>query len=120
MLLANSYWRRTWQQLLLMTLATLSFEWQGKLSQFFVLEGYKGKGKAKALLEDSEQTGTKRSFKPRKLVDSDSDEENEEDRVHVIKKIKQEHVEEPTGTKKKKKIIELDKEVEIVTPKAPT
>ncbi|KAG6859029.1 hypothetical protein C0995_012133 [Termitomyces sp. Mi166 len=27
---------------------------QGKLSQFFVLEGYKGKGKAKALLGDSE------------------------------------------------------------------
>ncbi|KAG6871418.1 hypothetical protein C0995_004847 [Termitomyces sp. Mi166 len=82
--------------------------------------GYKGKGKAKALLEDSEQTGAKRSFKPRKLVDSDSDEENEEDRVHVIKKIKREHIEEPTGAKKKKKIIELDKEVEIVTPKAPT
>ncbi|KAG6871125.1 hypothetical protein C0995_007923 [Termitomyces sp. Mi166 len=34
-------------------------EWQGKLSQFFVLEEYKGKGKAKALLEDSEPTGTK-------------------------------------------------------------
>ncbi|KAG6858480.1 hypothetical protein C0995_016283, partial [Termitomyces sp. Mi166 len=76
-------------------------------------------GKAKALLEDSEQTGAKQSFKSRELVDSDSDEEDEEDRVHVIKKIKQEHVEEPTGTKKKKEIIELDKEVEIVVPKAP-
>ncbi|KAG6858344.1 hypothetical protein C0995_000653 [Termitomyces sp. Mi166 len=34
-------------------------EWQGKPSQFFVLEGYKGKGKAKALVEDSEPTGAK-------------------------------------------------------------
>ncbi|KAG6870592.1 hypothetical protein C0995_011975 [Termitomyces sp. Mi166 len=50
-------------------------EWQGKPSQFFVLEGYKGKGKAKALVEDSEPTGTKQSFKSRELVDSDSDEE---------------------------------------------
>ncbi|KAG6869662.1 hypothetical protein C0995_001411, partial [Termitomyces sp. Mi166 len=95
-------------------------ERQGKPSQFFVLEGYKGKGKAKALLGDSEQTGTKQSFKLRELVDSDSDKENEEDRVCVIKKIKREHVEEPTGAKKKKEIIELDKEVEIVVPKAPT
>ncbi|KAG6858070.1 hypothetical protein C0995_002933, partial [Termitomyces sp. Mi166 len=57
-------------------------ERQGKLSQFFVLEGYKGKGKAKALLEDSEPTGAKRSFKSRELVDSNSDEEEEEDRTH--------------------------------------
>ncbi|KAG6859508.1 hypothetical protein C0995_007786 [Termitomyces sp. Mi166 len=83
-------------------------------SQFFVLEGYKEKGKAKALLEDSEQTGAK------ELMDSDSDEEEEEDRVHVIKKIKREHVEEPTGTKRRKEIIELDEEVEIVASKAPT
>ncbi|KAG6886598.1 hypothetical protein C0995_006517 [Termitomyces sp. Mi166 len=89
-------------------------ERQGKPSQFFVLEGYKGKGKAKALLEDSEQTGAK------ELVDSDSDKENEENRVCVIKKIKREHIEELTGTKKKKEIIELDEEVEIVAPKAPT
>ncbi|KAG6898546.1 hypothetical protein C0995_009304, partial [Termitomyces sp. Mi166 len=86
-------------------------ERQGKLLQFFVLEGYKGKGKAKALLGDSEQLLD--------LVDSDSDEGEEEDRVHVIKKIKREHIEELTGTKKKKEIIELDKEVEIVAPKAP-
>ncbi|KAG6870725.1 hypothetical protein C0995_011117, partial [Termitomyces sp. Mi166 len=32
-------------------------ERQGKPSQFFVLEGYKGKGKAKALVEDSETMG---------------------------------------------------------------
>ncbi|KAG6859497.1 hypothetical protein C0995_007896 [Termitomyces sp. Mi166 len=32
---------------------------QGKSSQFFVLEGYKGKRKAKALLGDSEQAGAK-------------------------------------------------------------
>ncbi|KAG6884433.1 hypothetical protein C0995_010312, partial [Termitomyces sp. Mi166 len=74
-------------------------EQQGKLSQFFVLEGYKGKGKAKALLGDSEKAGAKRSFKLMELVDSDSDEE-EEDRVYVIKKIKREHVEEPMGARK--------------------
>ncbi|KAG6882035.1 hypothetical protein C0995_016161 [Termitomyces sp. Mi166 len=89
-------------------------ERQGKPSQFFVLEGYKGKGKAKALVEDSEPTGAKRSFKSRELVDSDSNEEEEEDRVCAIKKIKHEHVEEPTGAKKRKEIMELDDEVEIV------
>ncbi|KAG6858961.1 hypothetical protein C0995_012630, partial [Termitomyces sp. Mi166 len=83
-------------------------EWQGKPSQFFVLEGYKGKGKAKALVEDSEPTGTK------ELVDSDSDEEEEEDRVRAIKKIKHKHVEEPTGAKRRKENMELDNEVEIV------
>ncbi|KAG6900533.1 hypothetical protein C0995_003525 [Termitomyces sp. Mi166 len=94
-------------------------ERQGKLSQFFVLEGYKGKGKAKALLEDSEPMGAKRSFKLRELVDSDSDEEDEEDRVRMIKKIKREHVEEPTGTKRRKEIMELDEKVEIVASKIP-
>ncbi|KAG6870741.1 hypothetical protein C0995_011038, partial [Termitomyces sp. Mi166 len=94
-------------------------EQQGKPSQFFVLEGYKGKGKAKALVEDSETMGTKRSFKLRELVDSDSDEEEEEDRVHVIKKIKREHIEEPTGAKRRKEIMELDDKVEIVVAKIP-
>ncbi|KAG6886782.1 hypothetical protein C0995_004764 [Termitomyces sp. Mi166 len=94
-------------------------EWQGKPSQFFVLEGYKGKGKAKALLEDSEPTGAKRSFKSRELVDSDSNEKEEEDRVRVIKKIKRDHVEEPTGAKRRKEIMELDDEVEIVASKIP-
>ncbi|KAG6869702.1 hypothetical protein C0995_001137, partial [Termitomyces sp. Mi166 len=84
-------------------------EQQGKLSQFFILEGYKGKGKAKALLEDSEQTGA-----------NDSDEEEEEYRVSMIKKIKCEHVEELTGAKRRKEIIELDKEVENVASKIPT
>ncbi|KAG6871215.1 hypothetical protein C0995_007150 [Termitomyces sp. Mi166 len=97
----------------LVQVAKAFLEQQGKSLQFFVLEGYKGKGKAKALLEDSEQTGTKQSFKSR------DNEEDEEDRVHVIKKIKCEHVEEPTGTKKRKEIIELDKEVEIVVSKTP-
>ncbi|KAG6870515.1 hypothetical protein C0995_012461, partial [Termitomyces sp. Mi166 len=88
-------------------------EWQGKPSQFFVLEGYKGKGKAKALVEDSEPTGAK------ELVDSDSDKEEEEDRVCTIKKIKREHVEELTGAKRRKKIMELDNKVEIVASKIP-
>ncbi|KAG6892473.1 hypothetical protein C0995_003564, partial [Termitomyces sp. Mi166 len=64
----------------LVQVAKAFLEQQGKPSQFFVLEGYKGKGKAKTLVEDSELTGTKRSFKLRELVDSDSDEEEEEDR----------------------------------------
>ncbi|KAG6859590.1 hypothetical protein C0995_006866 [Termitomyces sp. Mi166 len=54
------------------------------------------------------------------LVDSNSDKEEEEDRVHIIKKIKHEHVEELTGTRKRKEIIKLeDEEVEIVAPKTP-
>ncbi|KAG6870677.1 hypothetical protein C0995_011394, partial [Termitomyces sp. Mi166 len=73
-------------------------KWQGKSSQFFILEGYKGKAKAKALLSDSEQTGAKQTFKLTELVDSNSDKEEEEER----------------------EIIELeDEEVEIVaTPAA--
>ncbi|KAG6871121.1 hypothetical protein C0995_008035 [Termitomyces sp. Mi166 len=94
-------------------------ERQGKLSQFFVLEGYEGKGKAKALLEDSEPMGTKRSFKLRELVDSDSNKEEKEDRTHVIKKIKRDHIEEPTGVKRRKEIMELDDEVEIIASKIP-
>ncbi|KAG6859518.1 hypothetical protein C0995_007667 [Termitomyces sp. Mi166 len=94
-------------------------EQQGKPSQFFVLEEYKGKGKAKALVEDSEPMGTKQSFKLRELVDRNSDEEEEEDRVHTINKIKHEHVEEPTGAKRRKEIMELDNEVEIVASKIP-
>ncbi|KAG6899245.1 hypothetical protein C0995_006511, partial [Termitomyces sp. Mi166 len=54
------------------------------------------------------------------LVDSNSDEEEEEDRVCIIKKIKHEHVEEPMGTRRRKEIIELeDEEIEIVAPKTP-
>ncbi|KAG6896401.1 hypothetical protein C0995_011486 [Termitomyces sp. Mi166 len=97
----------------LVQVAKAFLERQGKPSQFFVLEGYKGKGKAKALVEDSETMGAK------ELVDSDSDEEEEEDRVHTIKKIKRKHVEEPTGAKKRKEIMELDDEVEIVAAKIP-
>ncbi|KAG6859850.1 hypothetical protein C0995_002950 [Termitomyces sp. Mi166 len=103
----------------LVQVAKAFLKWQGKSSQFFILEGYKGKGKAKALLEDSEQAGTKRSFKSMELVDSNSDKEEEEDRVCIIKKIKCNHVEELTGTRKRKEIIELENEVEIVTPKTP-
>ncbi|KAG6858808.1 hypothetical protein C0995_013790 [Termitomyces sp. Mi166 len=103
----------------LVQVAKAFLERQGKLSQFFVLEGYKGKGKAKALVEDSETTGAKRSFKSRELVDSDSDEEEEEDRVCAIKKIKHEHVEELTGAKRRKENMELDDKVEIVVAKIP-
>ncbi|KAG6886710.1 hypothetical protein C0995_005690, partial [Termitomyces sp. Mi166 len=41
--------------------AKVFLERQGKLSQFFVLEGFKEKGKAKALGVDSELTGTNNS-----------------------------------------------------------
>ncbi|KAG6896793.1 hypothetical protein C0995_011046, partial [Termitomyces sp. Mi166 len=103
----------------LVQVAKAFLEQQGKLSQFFVLEGYKEKGKAKALLEDSEPMGAKRSFKSRELVNSNSDKEDEEDRVCMIKKIKHKHVEEPTGAKRRKEIMELDDEVEIVASKIP-
>ncbi|KAG6881768.1 hypothetical protein C0995_000705 [Termitomyces sp. Mi166 len=43
----------------LVQVAKAFLERQGKPSQFFILEGYKGKGKAKALVEDSETTGAK-------------------------------------------------------------
>ncbi|KAG6858596.1 hypothetical protein C0995_015416, partial [Termitomyces sp. Mi166 len=61
----------------------------------------------------------KRSFKSRELVDSNSDKEEKEDRVCVIKKIKCEHVEKLTGAKRRKEIMELDDEVEIVASKIP-
>ncbi|KAG6887002.1 hypothetical protein C0995_002438 [Termitomyces sp. Mi166 len=82
-------------------------EHQGKLLQAFVLEGFKKKGKAKALIADLEQTGTKRAFKSRETVDSNNDEEEKEERIHMIKKIKCEHVEEPIGMSKGKKSMEL-------------
>ncbi|KAG6887767.1 hypothetical protein C0995_012984 [Termitomyces sp. Mi166 len=88
---------------------------QGKLSQSFVLEGFKEKGKAKALIVDSEQMGTKRAFMSKEVVGSDSDEEQEE-RVHVIKKIKHEHIKEPIGASKGKETIELQT---MVAPKMP-
>ncbi|KAG6871291.1 hypothetical protein C0995_006376, partial [Termitomyces sp. Mi166 len=103
----------------LVQVAKAFLEQQGKPSQFFVLEGYKGKGKAKALVEDSKPTDAKRFFKLRKLMDSDSDEEKEKDRVCMIKKIKHKHIEEPTGAKRRKEIMELDYEVEIVASKIP-
>ncbi|KAG6887498.1 hypothetical protein C0995_014880, partial [Termitomyces sp. Mi166 len=95
-------------------------EWQGKPSQSFILEGFKEKRKAKALLVDSEQTGAKRAFKSSEMVDSDSNEKEEEERVCVIKKIKHKYIEEQTGTSKEKKIIKLKNlEDETVVPKTP-
>ncbi|KAG6883005.1 hypothetical protein C0995_013293, partial [Termitomyces sp. Mi166 len=55
----------------------------------------------------------------RELVDSDSNKEEEEDRTRMIKKIKRDHVEEPTGIKRRKEIVDLDDEVEIVASKIP-
>ncbi|KAG6871402.1 hypothetical protein C0995_004996, partial [Termitomyces sp. Mi166 len=96
-------------------------EQQGKLLQFFVLEGFKEKGKAKALLVDSEPMGAKQAFKLTGLVNSDSNKEEEEEKSLCNKKIKCEHVEEPIGMRKEKEIIELeDLEDEMVAPKIPT
>ncbi|KAG6859314.1 hypothetical protein C0995_009764, partial [Termitomyces sp. Mi166 len=92
-------------------------ERQGKPLQFFVLEGYKGKGKVKALLGDSD-AGSKHLFKLRN-VDSNSEAEEEEDQVHKIKRIKHKHVEKKlTGARTRKEAANLD-EVEIVVPRAP-
>ncbi|KAG6887353.1 hypothetical protein C0995_015874 [Termitomyces sp. Mi166 len=91
------------------------FEWQGKLSQSFILEGFKRKRRAKALIANLEQTGTKQAFKSKEVVDSDSSKE-EEERVHVIKKIKHKHVKEPIGMSKGKEIMELQAKV---VPKMP-
>ncbi|KAG6886486.1 hypothetical protein C0995_007417 [Termitomyces sp. Mi166 len=97
--------------------AKVFLEWQGKPSQFFVLEGYKGKGKAKALLGDF-GAGSKCLFKLRD-VDSDSEAEEEEDWVHKIKRIEREHVEKKlTSARTCKEATDLDK-VEIVEPRAP-
>ncbi|KAG6858760.1 hypothetical protein C0995_014102, partial [Termitomyces sp. Mi166 len=75
-------------------------EGQEKPLQFFILEGYKGKGK----LRD---------------VDSNSEAEEEEDQVHKIKRIKRKHVEKKlTGARMRKETADLD-EVKIVEPRAP-
>ncbi|KAG6872060.1 hypothetical protein C0995_013442 [Termitomyces sp. Mi166 len=76
---------------------------------------FKGKEKAKALITDSEQMGTKQAFKSKEVVDSNNNDE-EEERVHVIKKIKCEHIKEPIGTSKRKETIELQA---MVAPKTP-
>ncbi|KAG6901311.1 hypothetical protein C0995_013822 [Termitomyces sp. Mi166 len=82
-------------------------------------ESYKRKKKAKALLCDFGKMGTKRTFKSTELINSNSNKE-EEKRVCVIKKIKCEHIEELTGTRKRKEIIKLkDEEVKIVASKTP-
>ncbi|KAG6860096.1 hypothetical protein C0995_015792, partial [Termitomyces sp. Mi166 len=75
------------------------------------------KGKAKALIANSEQTGTKQAFKSKEIVDSNSNEE-EEERVCVIKKIKHKHVEEPIGMSKGKETIKLQVTVALKTPMA--
>ncbi|KAG6870889.1 hypothetical protein C0995_009850, partial [Termitomyces sp. Mi166 len=94
----------------LVQVAKAFLEQQGKPLQFFVLEGYKGRGKVKALLGDS-GAGSKCSFKLRN-VDSNSEVKEEEDRVHKIKRIKRKHVE------KKLTGANLD-EVKIVEPRVP-
>ncbi|KAG6899938.1 hypothetical protein C0995_004600 [Termitomyces sp. Mi166 len=81
-----------------------------ELEDFVVLtKGFKGKGKAKALLVDSEPMGT-----------NDSNKKEEEERVCVIKKIKRKHIEELIGMGKGKEIIEFEDLVdETMAPKTP-
>ncbi|KAG6859511.1 hypothetical protein C0995_007770, partial [Termitomyces sp. Mi166 len=75
-----------------------------------------GKGKSKALVADTEQTGINKAFRSKKMVESNSNEEEEEERVHVIKRIMHKHVEELTGAQKGKGVDELHA---MVAPKAP-
>ncbi|KAG6860193.1 hypothetical protein C0995_014537, partial [Termitomyces sp. Mi166 len=67
------------------------------------MESYKDKEKSKALVAESERTGTKRAFKSKETVESNSNKE-EEERVCVIKKIKCKHVKELTGAQKEKRV----------------
>ncbi|KAG6882316.1 hypothetical protein C0995_015000 [Termitomyces sp. Mi166 len=74
------------------------FKCQGKPSQSFIMVDYKRKGKFEVLVTESEKTDAKRAFKSNKMVKSNSNKEEEKEKVHVIKKIKHEHVKELTGT----------------------
>ncbi|KAG6873398.1 hypothetical protein C0995_016209 [Termitomyces sp. Mi166 len=71
---------------------------------WYLTEGFKGKGKSKALITKSEQTGAKRAFKSKETVASDSNKEEEEERVCMIKKIKHKHVKELIGVSKRKEV----------------
>ncbi|KAG6898782.1 hypothetical protein C0995_008381, partial [Termitomyces sp. Mi166 len=62
---------------------------QGKPSGFYLIEGLKTKERSKVIA--AEKTGAKHTFKS-ESVDSDSNEDNKEKRVHLIKKSKLEHV----------------------------
>ncbi|KAG6901560.1 hypothetical protein C0995_010538 [Termitomyces sp. Mi166 len=95
--------------------AAAFLEHQGKQLRSFVVEGYKGKGRSKALVTDSERTGAKRVFKSKDTVESYSNKE-EEERVCVIKKIKCKHVKELTGAQKGNGVEELQT---MVAPKMP-
>ncbi|KAG6860145.1 hypothetical protein C0995_015223 [Termitomyces sp. Mi166 len=75
-------------------------ECQGKQSGFFVVEGLKTKGKSKVIA--AEKTGAKHAFKFKETVNSNSNKDDKEERVHVIKKIKCKHVKEPVGKGKRK------------------
>ncbi|KAG6872181.1 hypothetical protein C0995_012246, partial [Termitomyces sp. Mi166 len=77
------------------------------------MEDFKEKGKSMALVTDSEKTGIK--SKSKETIESDSNEE-EEERVCVIKKIKHKYVKEPTGPKKGKGVAKLQV---MVVPKTP-
>ncbi|KAG6859991.1 hypothetical protein C0995_000772, partial [Termitomyces sp. Mi166 len=80
------------------------------------MESFKEKGKPKTLVAETEKTGVKRVFKSKETIDSNSDEEEEKERVHVIKKIKCKHVEELTDANKGTEVAELQV---TVVPKTP-
>ncbi|KAG6859834.1 hypothetical protein C0995_003197 [Termitomyces sp. Mi166 len=81
-------------------------------------EGFKGKRKSKALIANSEQMGTKRAFKSKEMVKSNSKEKEEEERVCMIKKIKHKHIEELIGASKRKEVVELQTTVASKMPVA--
>ncbi|KAG6872733.1 hypothetical protein C0995_007054 [Termitomyces sp. Mi166 len=90
--------RKELEDFVVLTKAAKAFlKRQDKSSQFFILEGFKEKGKTKALGVDSELTGAKQTFKSTELVDSNSNEKEEEEEVHLIKKIKHEHLTEESS-----------------------
>ncbi|KAG6898550.1 hypothetical protein C0995_009290, partial [Termitomyces sp. Mi166 len=62
------------------------------------LEGFKNKGKSKAIA--MEKTGTKHAFKSKEIIVNSDSKEDEEERACVIKKVKHEHVEELVGKEK--------------------
>ncbi|KAG6859979.1 hypothetical protein C0995_001024 [Termitomyces sp. Mi166 len=78
------------------------------------LTGFKTKGKSKAIV--TEKTGAKCAFKSKETIESNSNEEDKEERACVIKKIKCEHIKELIGKGKEKEVERMEA---MVVSKAP-
>ncbi|KAG6860448.1 hypothetical protein C0995_011041 [Termitomyces sp. Mi166 len=64
----------------------------------------------------AEKTGAKGAFESSETVNSDSDNDNEEERVCIIKKIKWEHIKEPVE-KGKRREVEKTQTTVVISPK---